>query len=310
MIRHPSELRTELPRAVALGVFDGVHRGHQRILEALAEEARNLGGVAVVLTFEPHPDAVVRPERAPAVLTPLPEKAALMDQRGVQWLLALSFDRALAAMPAERFATEVLARQVKASVVLVGFNFRFGNAGRGDAAVLEACGRERGYRVRVIPPIEVAGEVVSSTGVREALAAGRLERVERLLGRRYSLVGRVVPGDGRGRTLGYPTANLELWDNAALPGPGVYVVRCRADGTERLGVLNVGRRPTFGEGPVKVEVHLLDYEGYLYGQRMRVELLGWLRREKVFDGVEALCRQIQKDVETARAWGSGGACNI
>lgn len=302
VIRHPSQLPAEGPRAVAMGVFDGVHRGHQVILDALVEEARSRAGIPVVLTFEPHPDSVVRPGQTPAVLTPLPEKAALMAARGVEWLLALSFDPGLARMPAEAFAVGVVGGQIKAAAVLVGFNFRFGAGGGGDVDLLRQWGGELGFAVRVFDPIRVEGEVVSSNATREALAAGNLDKVRHLLGRDYSLVGRVVPGDGRGRTLGFPTANLELWDNAALPGPGVYVINGRVDGTRRRGVLNVGRRPTFGGGPVKVEAHLLDYDGYLYGQRMRVELLARLRGEQAFAGAGELQAQIRADAGRARAW--------
>ncbi|MDQ7794568.1 MAG: bifunctional riboflavin kinase/FAD synthetase [bacterium] len=307
MIRHPSQLDPNSPRAVAIGVFDGVHRGHRVILDALVAEARSLGGTPVVLTFEPHPESVVRPGEAPAVLTPLPEKAALMADRGVECLLALTFDRELARMPAETFAVQLVGRQIAARVVLVGFNFRFGGGGAGDVELLEQWGKELGYRVRVVPPVREGDTVISSSGVREALSAGRLDEVGRMLGRNYTLVGRVVPGDGRGRTLGFPTANLELWDNAALPGPGVYVVDCRVDGAARRGVLNVGRRPTFGGGPVKVEAHLLDYEGSLYGQRIRVELLARLRGEEAFPGAEPLRSQIRADAESARAWRPAGA---
>jgi riboflavin kinase/FMN adenylyltransferase len=302
VIHDPSELPARGRRVVAIGVFDGVHRGHQEILKALVAEAHRLEGVSVVLTFDPHPETILRPQSAPAILTPLPEKAALMGRLGVDLLVALPFDNEVAAMPAESFVREVVVARVNASALLVGFNFRFGAGGEGTVAELERWGRSAGLAVRVFPPIRLGRKVVSSSAVRKALALGRIGEVERLLGRRHALVGRVVAGRGMGRTLGFPTANLDLGPGAALPAPGVYVVDCQGQDGEHRGLLNIGHRPTFERGPISVETHLLDYEGQLYGQTLRVELLARLRGERTFAGPDSLRRQIQADVARARAW--------
>ena len=302
VIHDPSHLPACGRRAVAMGVFDGVHLGHQEILNALVTEACHGGGASVVLTFEPHPETILRPEMAPPILTPPSEKTLLMGKLGVDWAITLPFDAEMAAMPAERFVREMVGARVKADVVFVGFNFRFGAGGKGTVAELERWGEAVGFEVRVFPPIRLGRKVISSSAVRKALASGRLDEVKRLLGRRHALVGRVIPGRGKGGTLGFPTANLDLGPHAALPAPGVYVVDCLGLCGARRGLLNVGHRPTFGRGPISVETHLLDYEGQLYGQTLRVELLARLRGERAFAGPERLRRQIQADVARARAW--------
>lgn len=302
VIHDPSELPVYGRRAVAIGVFDGVHRGHQEILNALVAEARRHEGVSVVLTFDPHPETILRPQTAPPILTPLSEKAALMGELGVDRLIALPFDAEVAAMPAASFFREMVVARVKAGALFVGFNFRFGAGGDGTVAELAKWGQAAGIEVRVFPPIRRGRKVVSSSAVREALASGRIGEVERLLGRRHALVGSVVPGRGRGRALGFPTANLDLGPHAALPAPGIYIVDCQGPQGEGRGLLYVGHRPTFERGPVSVEAHLLDYEGQLYGQVLRVELLARLRGDRAFAGPERLRRQIQADVARARAW--------
>jgi len=301
VVHDPSDLPACGRRWVAIGVFDGVHRGHQAILNALVKEARDQGGVSVTLTFDPHPETILRPDTAPPILTPLCEKASLMERLGVDQMVALRFDAGMAAMSAQAFVREMVVARVKAGGVFVGFNFRFGAGGEGTVAELERWGEAGGFEVRAFPPIRLGRQVISSSAVRRALASGRIAEVERLLGRRHALVGKVVPGQGRGRTLGFPTANLDLGPRAALPAPGVYVVHCQGPDGERRGLLNVGHRPTFDRGPISVEVHLLDFEGRLYGQTLRLELLARLRGERAFAGPERLRRQIQADVARARA---------
>jgi riboflavin kinase / FMN adenylyltransferase len=295
--------------AVAVGNFDGVHRGHQALVGAAVARARTAGEAAVVLTFDPHPAAVLRPQAAPAALTTLAQKQELVAALGVDRLVVVPFDARLAALAPEAFATEVLQQSVGARHVVVGESFRFGRGRAGDPRALEELGRTRGFGVEVVPPVMEEGRPISSSRVREALAGGRVDEAQRLLGRPYFVDGVVVRGDARGRTLGFPTANLRP-EPQILPARGVYAAQCRlADGSERAAVVNVGERPTFGGGRVTLEAHLPGFDGDLYDARLRVSFHHFLRAEQRFASAEALVAQIRADVEAARARlaASGGA---
>lgn len=288
-------------RVVAIGSFDGVHLGHRRIIERAVEESRATGGESLVLTFDPHPLTVLAPRDKPALLTTAGEKARLLEELGVELLLVLPFDNRLARMSPEDFSLHLLARRIGVHLVMVGYNFTFGHQGAGDTELLGRLGRRHGYGVKVFPPITVDGEPVSSTIIRQYLAAGAVERAASLLGRYYSLPGRVEPGDGRGRELGFPTANLSWPDEKLIPGCGVYAVQVALeDGPCLPGVAHIGRRPTFGGGEVAVEVHLLDYRGHLYGRYLEVSFVEKIREERAFPGPAELVRQIRRDVESAR----------
>jgi riboflavin kinase/FMN adenylyltransferase len=292
---------------VAVGNFDGVHRGHRALVLATVAAAREERGTAAVLTFDPHPARVVAPAQAPAALMTLAQKARALEALGVDRLAVLPFTAETAAWPADRFAETVLAGTLGASAVVVGENFRFGRGRSGDPARLAEIGRARGFRVRVVPPVMDGGEPVSSSRIRAAVTDGRVEDAARLIGRPFELEGLVVRGDGRGRTIGFPTANLDV-RNEVRPAVGVYACRASVDGAPPLpAVVNVGRRPTFGGGAVTVEAHLLDADIDLYGRELRLAFAGRLRDERRFDGPSALALQLRADVLAARArLGAGG----
>jgi riboflavin kinase/FMN adenylyltransferase len=281
------------PRHVAVGEFDGVHLGHREVID----------GADTVLTFEPHPRAVVAPDAAPKLLTSLDIKADLVAGLGVRELVVIPFDRSFAAQGPQEFIDSVLVDQLQAERVSVGENFRFGHKATGDADLLR---RQAAFEARVVPLVELDGEIVSSTHVRGLVVSGNLERANRFLGSPFQLRGTVVHGDERGRELGYPTANL-VPDNALVyPGNGVYA--CRAafeDGGEWRwwpAATNVGVRPTFVTGRgVLVEAFLLDFNGDLYDRELRIAFLARLRGERRFDTVDGLVEQMHRDVEDARA---------
>lgn len=285
--------------AVALGVFDGVHLGHRAILATAVAEARRHGLVALACTFDPHPLEVLQPARAPLPLTSLADRLALIAETGIDAAVVVAFTREVAVVEPEGFVRDVLVGALQARDVVVGFNHRFGRGARGDSALLEALGGKLGFRAHVIPPLAIEGTPVSSSEVRAALQAGDVERASRLLGRPYSAEGEVVRGAGRGRTLGFPTANVRTDHPLQLPA-GVYACQAFAGADRHAAVINVGVRPTFGETELLVEAHLLDFAGDLYGRRLRLQFLRRLRAERKFPDVEALRRQIALDVAAAR----------
>jgi len=289
------------PASVAVGNFDGVHRGHQALVAAAVARSRATGGAAVVLTFDPHPARVLRPQEAPAALTTLAQKEELVAALGIDRLVVVEFDTRLAALSPEAFAREVLQHALGARHVVVGESFRFGRGREGDPRRLEALGASLGFAVEVVPPLLDGGRAISSSRVREALESGDVGEARTLLGRDYFVDGEVVRGDGRGRTIGVPTANLAP-EEQILPANGVYAARCRTGaGAWHAAAVNVGERPTFGGGRVRLEAHLLDFEGDLYGARLRVAFHERLRGEQRFDGKDALVAQIRRDIEAVRA---------
>ena len=287
------------PCALTVGNFDGVHRGHRAMLARLAGGARELGLAPCVLTFEPHPREFFSPASAPARLTRLREKAELLAEAGVARLHVARFDAALAAMSADRFVEEFLARGLGAKWILAGRDFRFGARRAGDFSQLQESGARHGLAVEAMPEVAHDGARVSSSAVRAALQAGDLRRAETLLGRPYTMSGRVAHGDRLGRSLGYPTANIVL--RRASPIAGIFVVE--VDGLGQ-GVASVGVRPTVRrlELPL-LEVYLFDWTGDgLYGRHLRVRFLEKLRDEKKFDGLPALREAIARDVAQAREY--------
>ena len=286
--------------AVTVGNFDGVHRGHQALVREAVAAARAASGTAVALTFDPHPSRVLSPERALASLMTLDQKAEALAELGVDRLAVLPFTREVSEVTPEAFAREVLAVALGARLVVVGSNFRFGRGREGDVGRLETLGRTLGFAVRAVEPVWHAGGPISSSRVREALARGAVASARELLGRSFFVDGLVTRGDGRGRGLGIPTANLQV-ANETLPRAGVYACRVRLpDGTDRAAVANLGQRPTFGGEAMTLEAHLLDFEGDLYGARLRVAFVERVREERRFPGADALVAQIQADVAEAR----------
>lgn len=289
--------------AVTIGVFDGMHLGHQRMIQELLELAASCDGTPTVITFENHPDAVVRGRR-PEPLISVPHRIRLLRRAGVQQLVLLQFDLALQQLTAERFAREILAEGLHTRGLLVGFDSRIGKDRGGTPARLRELGDELGFAVREACPVEVDGEPVSSTRIRDAIHAGDLDLAARLLGRRPSVFGTVVHGDHRGRTLGFPTANL-LPEDQATPPHGVYAVEILHESEQYLGVANLGTRPTFaGADATRVrpslEVHFLDRDLDLYGATLEVAFVSRLRGERQFANAEELRAQIGEDVGAAR----------
>lgn len=290
------------PHAVTIGNFDGLHLGHQAMLARLQDVARSRGLPTCVLSFEPHPREFFTPEQAPARLSSLREKAECLQRQGIDRLHVFRFDRAFSALTAEAFIEQVLGRTLQARYVLVGDDFRYGAKRAGDFALLESLGQSLGFDAEFLPTVEVAGERASSTAVRQALAAGELEHAERLLGRPYSISGRVVHGDKLGRDIGFPTANIQLKHNRP-PLLGIFAVEVYGLNGEPLpGAASLGKRPTV-KNPDAVpvlEVHLFDFNAEIYGRRVRVDFLHKLRDEEKYPDLDSLVAQIRRDVDNAK----------
>lgn len=297
----PLGWRLDHPTSIAIGVFDGVHRGHQAVMAGLVEESTVRGLTPVALTFDPHPLHFLAPERAPQLLTSIPVRIGLLGALGVEVVGVLPFAQIRDLTP-ESFAHEILSQRLQASLVTVGSDFRFGLERRGDVAFLGEIGPGEGFEVDVVSPVTAAdGEIVSSSAIRELLETGDVARAGQLLGRAYALAGEVVRGDGRGRTIGFPTANLGLDPRLLVPRNGVYAARASWEGEGNPAVVNVGVRPTFGDNRHTVEGHLIDFEGDLYGKELNLEFVSRVRDERRFDSVEELSDQIGRDRETARS---------
>jgi riboflavin kinase/FMN adenylyltransferase len=292
------------PSALTIGNFDGVHCGHRRILRRLVALASANGWKPSVLTFDPHPTRVVAPERAPRLLTTPDRRAALMEEEGIAQVLILPFTPEFARMTPEEFARDLLARRLRTRVVLVGENFRFGHRHAGDAAMLAALGRELGFDTQVVRAVRCRGRVVSSSAVREAVAAGLVSLAARFLGKPFALEGSVVSGRGVGSKQTVPTLNLDT-SAEVLPARGVYITRTRDCGSGRKwrSITNIGTRPTFGAGgEATIETYLLDPLEDSTPRRIEVAFLRRVRDERMFDSPAALKEQILRDVAAARSY--------
>lgn len=297
LVRRPERLRRVV---LTLGNFDGVHLGHQAIVRTAVERARATGGQAVALTFAPHPVAVLVPERAPAPIQTLRDRLLGLRTLGVEVTVVKRFTRAFAALEPEAFVQDFLLRHLDLERVVVGYNVNFGRRRAGSADTLRTLGERLGFAVEVVGPVVAGEEQVSSTLLRELLERGDVRGARVLLGRPHAIRGRVVAGDRRGRTLGFPTANLHTRAGLLLPPDGVYAVAVETAGRRRPGVLNIGVRPTFGGRRRVVEAHVLDYSGDLYRAWMTVHLIERLRGEATFAGPEALRAAIAADITTVR----------
>lgn len=292
------------PHAVTIGNFDGLHLGHQAMLARLQEVARARGLPSCVLSFEPHPREFFTPEQAPARLSSLREKVEYLQRLGIDRLHVFRFDCAFSALTAEAFIEQVLGRTLQARYVLVGDDFRYGARRAGDFSLLERMGQTLGFDAEFLPTVEMAGERASSTAVRSALASGDLAHAARLLGRPYSISGRVVHGDKLGRDIGFPTANIQLRHNRP-PLMGIFAVELYGLNGEPLpGVASLGKRPTVKNpdaAPV-LEVHLFDFDAEIYGRRVRVDFLHKLRDEEKYPDLDSLVAQIRRDVDNAKTF--------
>lgn len=289
------------PQALTIGVFDGVHRGHQMLLARLQDEARGRGLGAGVVTFHPNPLAVLRPETPFAYLTTLEQRLELLQGTGVDWVAVVQFTSELALVSAEDFA-RVLVEETRLKLLLVGENFALGRGREGTAERLRAIGGTQGFEVETVRLLEASEDGISSTRVRRALGDGDIELVSHLLGRPFSLRGPVLRGDERGRSIGFPTLNIGTSADQVLPPNGVYITHVYLGEARYDGTTNIGTQPTFDGTRRRVETHVLDYAGDAYGQMVRIELLRRLREERKFDGVAALVAQITEDVAATRAY--------
>jgi riboflavin kinase/FMN adenylyltransferase len=286
---------------LTIGSFDGVHRGHQALVTSMSSAAGEAGLPTAVLNFYPHPAVVLRGRR-PAFYISLPEeRAALLGEMGISYVITQRFTQALSQMSADAFL-KLLMKHLSLRRLWIGENFALGHRREGNPLFLEKAGKRMGFELVVVPPVLVDGEVVSSTRVREALRSGDVARAATYLGRAFTLPGVIVHGSDRGKSLGFPTANLSIWRERACPGPGVYACLAEVDGQRWKAVTNIGVRPTFDNdhGRTQVEAHLLDYDGDLYGKVMRLTFYERLRDEQRFADPAALIRQITRDVRLAR----------
>lgn len=292
------------PVVATVGNFDGVHLGHQAILTSVLSAARARGAPSLLITFDPHPLAVVSPTRRPRLLMSRRQKVDALHATRLDGLLILPFDRELAALTGQQFFEDILGSRIRFAEVHVGRNFRFGQARSGDLRSLEAIGASHGFRVVGVPQVELDGETVSSSAIRAAVEDGDVDRACRMSGRPFALVGEVVRGEGRGRRLDYPTANLAP-EGELTPKRGVYVTEAVTWGVRHAAVTNVGTRPTFGDGAQSVETHVLDFDDDLYGERIEIRFLTRLRDEMTFQSPRELSDQIARDLAAAQAYFSG-----
>jgi len=299
-VEHLTEVAVQIPTYLALGSFDGVHKGHQAVLQQMVAAARAAGMRSAVLTFFPHPTRVLRGQEGPYYITTLPDRARLLAEQGVDLIITHPFNEEVRQTRAADFVDQLI-RYLDMRQIWGG-DFAFGYKREGDVPFLRRLGAERGFSVELVESmVMVAGERVSSSRIRRCLGEGNVEDVNACLGRPFHVSGEVVYGDQRGRTIGFPTANLAVWDELVLPENGVYGTYAWVGDRRYIAATNVGVRPTVNGRNVTVEAYLLDFTGDLYGQNLRVEFMHHIRPEKKFSGLPELTAQIQADVNTIRA---------
>lgn len=285
---------------ITIGTFDGIHLGHQAILQEVLQRSRAHCGTSLVLTFEPHPKRILRPDISPQLLTTKREKLIWLQRIGITIVVVLPFTRTLADMPPDLFIEEIVLGKCKAKEVIIGYDHGFGKDRTGSLDLLQRLSLERGFLVNPVPRIMLDGHPVSSTHIREALITGNIAVATSLLGHCYTIVGTVIRGDERGRTLGFPTINIAVDRDKLLPKDGVYAVQVRHPGGMSPGVMNIGFRPTVNGKQRSTECHVLDFDGDLYGEEVEISLAARLRDEQKFSRLHDLVIQIEKDVRAAR----------
>ena len=299
VVRGSSEFASDAAVSLTVGNFDGVHLGHRELLRKTVSRGRDSGGIAVALTFSPHPVRFFSPGARFYEITTEEEKADLIGRMGIDVLVIESFDGGIGRMSPDEFAREILSRRLRARWLTVGYDFTFGRNRTGSPALLAEAGKVLGFEVDIVPPLVRGGLIVSSTRIRELLLAGRVREAEELLCRPYRMSGPVVTGAGRGKSLGFPTANIQF-SQELVPLPGVYVVEAEIGGGLHRAVASVGFNPTFGENSLGVEVHVMDFHRDIYGEEVAVYFRDRIRDERKFKSVQDLVRQIEKDVQYAR----------
>ena len=302
LIRAANELNAGNRKVcLAIGFFDGVHLGHQQIIRQTIADARQHGALPLVITFDHHPNTIVAPARVPPLIYSLPQKLRTIESLGAEALLLIHFDKSFSQKTGEAFIRELAATWTGIQSICVGANFVFGYKRGGNVELLKKMGAELKFSVHGMAAVSLDGEPVSSTRIREAIRAGELDLASQMLGRAYSIAAPVIEGDKLGRQLGFPTANLDA-AGLALPPNGVYAIHALAGGKNYRAVLNIGTRPTFASAnpPLRVEAHLLDFDGTLYGQELEIVFAEKLRAEKKFPSVEELKAQITRDIAEAK----------
>ncbi len=289
---------------VTLGTFDGIHLGHQKLIEHLLEKKECFGGTAILATFEPHPQLILNNRQNPiALLTTLEEKIFILQNFPIDAMIVIPFSKNLAELSGESFIKKILIEKIGLKDIVIGYDHAFGKNRSGNAETLRKMGAEYGFSVNVVEPVSLDGQIVKSTAIRQALENGEVEQANRFLGRPYSFSGTVVKGVGRGKNHLFPTANIHLnHPKKLIPADGVYVVQVEWFGRRLPGIANIGMRPTFSEQERAIEVHLLDFNENIYGQFLEIKILKRLRKEKKFDSIEALRTQIQMDIAEARKY--------
>jgi len=297
----PELERLRGPLFLAIGVFDGVHRGHQAVISTSADHAAASNGTPVVVTFDPHPEKVLRPQAAPHLLSATEHKIALIRALGVEHLLIITFDKQFAATEPEDFVRKLVIHSKPLREICVGHEWSFGKNRRGNLDLLKKLGAKFDFDVVGIPPVKINGAVVSSTAIRQAIEKGDWAKAAEMLGREYTILGTVTRGDNLGKKIGFPTANLSA-HSEQFPPNGVYVAEARIDGELYRGVINLGIRPTVSSGKSErvLEIHLFDFNRDIYGHDVEVRFLKFLRSEKKFQDLDTLVQQIRQDVEQAR----------
>lgn len=287
------------PTVLTLGVFDGLHLGHQRIMQTVVDRAKAVGGVATAITFDPHPRAVLHPESAPPMLQTLDQRLANFEVLGIEQAIVIHFDRQFAAQPAEDFLSTIVRDRLHAKEVYLGKGFAFGKDRGGNIDLLRQMSGELGFFADEVDEVQLRGERISSSKIRELLADGRVNLTRRMLGRPYGVEGVIIRGNRRGHTIGFPTANLKP-HNRVIPRFGVYATSTLVDGTWRRSITNIGVRPTFEKDvEPSIETYIFDFDGELYGDVLRVRFLHRLRDERKFNGIDELKAQIEKDTRRA-----------
>jgi riboflavin kinase/FMN adenylyltransferase len=302
-LKYPFDNLKEMdPSVLAIGYFDGIHIGHQEVIHTAKKIAEQKGLACGVMTFDPHPRDVLGTAKVHSFLTPLDEKLKQFERLKLDYVILIEFDIHFSKVSPEGFVEKVLL-PLRFNTIVVGFDFTFGHLGKGTSDSLKTMGMNQ-FNVKVVPPIKRFGDKVSSTLIRERLHEGQVHEVKDVLGRLYTIRGTVVHGEGRGKTIGFPTANIRLDSPFMLPRQGVYVVEIIGNETRCFGVMNIGLKPTFHEDQKvpTIEIHLLDFEGDLYGQSLNIEFLTYLRKEKKFETVQSLIDQIHRDVQEAREY--------
>ena len=285
--------------AVTLGNFDGVHIGHGEIFRRLKKRSGEIGGEALIFTFDPHPAKVLRPELSPSIITPLPEKLSLIEEHGLDGIILADFNKEFAEQHPASFVKDILHEKIGAKLVIIGHDFTFGKGKEGNIDSLISLGKEAGFSVEVVEPIRLDGEIVSSTRIRAMIKDGKVKEASSLLGRHHSIEGKVIKGHGRGKPLGFPTANIDFHAEL-LPKYGVYAVKAQLGQRQLTGVTNIGTKPTFNDDEPSIETHIFDFDESIYGKELKISFVDRVRDVRSFNNTQDLSDQIAKDVGKAK----------